>query len=322
MEFMKNETLRMTAVWALMTAGLPAQNFSFQQVGSFASPGSVPQLGEVWQSQWINGKPYSATVVTHTVQTFANGTNVDHTETGLVFRDAQGRTRHELNGAAGSNASGIFIGNTAATVVSIDDPVAGLEYNYNVPNPGAGGRGRGGGPPRQVYNVRSLSPNILANETKPGGMSPYDLALQQVMRPGKSKVPNSGRGGRGGRGGQGRKVDVENLGTQTVNGVTAQGVRVTNTIPAESIGNDRDIPVVTERWVASDLQVLVKSVYSDPRFGTTTYELTNISRTAPDPSLFQVPPGYKEQAKRGGDGGQGYGKGFSGTPVKTSKDQN
>lgn len=38
--------------------------------------------------------------------------------------------------------------------------------------------------------------------------------------------------------------------------------------------------------------MLVKSVSTDPRFGTTTYELTNISRQPPDPSLFQVPADY------------------------------
>jgi hypothetical protein len=33
--------------------------------------------------------------------------------------------------------------------------------------------------------------------------------------------------------------------------------------------------------------------HSDPRFGETVYRLTNISRTEPDASLFQVPADYK-----------------------------
>jgi hypothetical protein len=32
--------------------------------------------------------------------------------------------------------------------------------------------------------------------------------------------------------------------------------------------------------------------HSDPRFGETTYKLTNISRLEPDHSLFEPPAGY------------------------------
>jgi hypothetical protein len=64
--------------------------------------------------------------------------------------------------------------------------------------------------------------------------------------------------------------------------------------------------------VPGDLQVLVKSVYSDPRYGTTTYELTNLL-AAPDAALFQPPAGYepREDRKKEGSGGGG----FPGTPV-------
>jgi len=49
---------------------------------------------------------------------------------------------------------------------------------------------------------------------------------------------------------------------------------------------------VTELWESRELGIMVKSVNADPRFGTTTYELTNISTSSPDPSLFRVPAGY------------------------------
>jgi len=38
--------------------------------------------------------------------------------------------------------------------------------------------------------------------------------------------------------------------------------------------------------------------HSDPRFGETTYRLTNISRAEPDRALFEVPAGYT--VKEGG----------------------
>ena len=38
--------------------------------------------------------------------------------------------------------------------------------------------------------------------------------------------------------------------------------------------------------------MLVKSVNTDPRFGTTTYQLTNIVQGEPASTLFQIPADY------------------------------
>jgi hypothetical protein len=91
---------------------------------------------------------------------------------------------------------------------------------------------------------------------------------------------------------------TEALTPQFVDGVMAKGARITITIPAGKIGNDRDLHVVSERWYSDDLKVLLKSSNSDPRFGVTTYELTDISQTPPDPVLFQVPSDYTENENR------------------------
>ncbi len=85
---------------------------------------------------------------------------------------------------------------------------------------------------------------------------------------------------------------TENLSSQSINGVTAQGIRTTMTIPKGQIGNNKDIKVLTERWTSNDLQMLVKSINSDPRFGDTTYQLTKVVQSAPDPALFQIPADY------------------------------
>lgn len=85
---------------------------------------------------------------------------------------------------------------------------------------------------------------------------------------------------------------TENLAAQAINGLTAQGYRTTMTIPKGQIGNNRDIKIITERWFSNDLQVLVKSANLDPRFGDTTYQLTKIVQSAPDPALFQIPSDY------------------------------
>ena len=101
---------------------------------------------------------------------------------------------------------------------------------------------------------------------------------------------------------------AEDLGKQTINGVPALGARVVNTIPFGKLGNDREFKIVYERWVSQDLQVLVKTVTTDPREGTITYELTNISRFPPDPRLFEIPAEYTvtvvDRNQNGGRGGQ------------------
>ena len=91
------------------------------------------------------------------------------------------------------------------------------------------------------------------------------------------------------------QVKTESLGTQTIEGVEAEGTRTTLTIPAGQIGNDRAIDIVSERWYSSALQEVVLSRHTDPRMGEHTYRLTNINRTEPARTLFDVPADYTVQ---------------------------
>jgi hypothetical protein len=84
----------------------------------------------------------------------------------------------------------------------------------------------------------------------------------------------------------------ESLGTREIEGVKAEGTRTTITIPAGAIGNVAPIEMVTERWYSPELQTVVLSRRSDPRFGETTYRLENIVRTEPPSELFQIPPDF------------------------------
>ena len=96
-------------------------------------------------------------------------------------------------------------------------------------------------------------------------------------------------------------VTTESLGTKAINGLQAEGRRVTRTIPAGEIGNAKAIEVVTERWYSNDLQMPLMMTHNDPMMGTVTTNLTNITRAEPDPSLFQVPPDYKIETGKAGD---------------------
>jgi hypothetical protein len=110
-----------------------------------------------------------------------------------------------------------------------------------------------------------------------------------------------------GRGANGAATDpnvvTETLPMQTINGVQATGTRVTRTIPAGQVGNAQPIQIVTETWRSADLQVPVMTKRVDPVHGNVVTQLTNITRSEPDPALFQVPSDYTVTKGRGPRGG-------------------
>ncbi len=101
-------------------------------------------------------------------------------------------------------------------------------------------------------------------------------------------------------------VKTESLGTQTIEGVQAEGTRRTFTIPVGKFGNDQPIQIVSESWYSPELQTIVQSKHSDPRIlGEHTYRLTNINRSEPAKSLFEVPADYTVTERSFGRGGPG-----------------
>jgi hypothetical protein len=83
----------------------------------------------------------------------------------------------------------------------------------------------------------------------------------------------------------------QDLGTQSIEGITAHGVRVTQTVPSSSTGSE--VVLTDEYWYSDDLRMNVMVKHNDPRKGSVTMTLTQAARTDPDPSLFQIPEGYK-----------------------------
>lgn len=92
--------------------------------------------------------------------------------------------------------------------------------------------------------------------------------------------------------GQDDAPKVEELGKRTIEGVEAEGHRMTVTVPAGRVGNDRPLEFVSERWYSPELQVVVLSIHKDPYVGDNTYRLTNITRAEPAHALFEVPADY------------------------------
>jgi hypothetical protein len=143
---------------------------------------------------------------------------------------------------------------------------------------------------------------IMINDVVAGTqyiLNPNTKTARQVPPP-RFRRHHEGRSAFGQAGPLADQKDVvtTSLGTQTINGVLAEGTRYARTIPAGAIGNEKAIVITTERWYSPDLQMVVLSKRNDPRTGEAITQLTNIQRTEPDASLFEVPSDYT--VKQGG----------------------
>jgi hypothetical protein len=205
----------------------------------------------------VSGAPFTASFSTQTAQTLTDGNHINRTTAGTLARDAQGRTRRDmtLSGVGPWAASG-----KPKQVAMINDPVAGSHYILE--------------PDKKI--ARQLG----AMNGKGKGM-------------GKGHMRDHAKGA--GERQNSLNVTTTSLGTQTINGVAAEGTRITRTIPAGAIGNEKPIVITVERWYSADLQTTVKTTRSDPRSGVAIMQLTNIQRAEPDASLFQVPADYTIQ---------------------------
>ena len=87
-------------------------------------------------------------------------------------------------------------------------------------------------------------------------------------------------------------IKTESMGTQIVEGLLAEGTRITKTLAAGQTGNERSLEIVSETWYSTDLQTILMSRTTDPRLGETVYRLTGIQRGEPLHSLFEVPAEY------------------------------
>jgi hypothetical protein len=224
---------------------------------------------ESFELALVRGAPYQAEAVTEMVQTLADGNRIVRQSKALVARDSEGRTRREH----GLVSMGPLTAEPeAGRRVMLHDPVAGVGYVLD--------------PEAKIARKLPKPPASFGDEGPR-----HERVVKRVV---------GGPGGPGGRGGPGvaafrkrlPKGEEESLGTKTIEGVEVTGTRTTLTIAAGTIGNDKPIVIESERWYAPELKAVVQSRHSDPRFGETTYRLTNLSRGEPDHALFEVPSDF------------------------------
>jgi len=231
----------------------------------------------------VKGAPYSAEAVTETTQMLADGNRITHKSNASVCRDSAGRTRREETiSAMGPWATG----GDAPKVIFIQDPAAGTAYHLD--------------PQAHVAHKMPMGKGTFffrqTGSAASGGQK--NMTFQRVVTPPSGVAEVSGAMGAvatlAAPGTKLSEADVktESLGKQTFEGVEAEGTRSTVTMAAGSIGNEMPISSVTERWYSAELQTVVMSKRSDPRFGETVYRLTNIQRGEQPASLFEVPSDY------------------------------
>lgn len=89
-----------------------------------------------------------------------------------------------------------------------------------------------------------------------------------------------------------RAGKVERLGTKEIEGYVVFGMRYTLTLDAGTVGNEKSISSVHERWYSPDLKMTLLTITDDPQHGQTTRRVMNIHTDLPDPLLFQAPEDY------------------------------
>jgi TonB family protein len=93
-------------------------------------------------------------------------------------------------------------------------------------------------------------------------------------------------------------INTERFNNQLIEGILCEGTRKVTTIPVGAIGNDRPIEMVSETWYSPELSMIILSKRSDPRFGESTYRVTNINRVEPESTLFHVPPDFTIKSEK------------------------
>lgn len=228
-------------------------------------------------SNVVKNAPYTATAVTETTQTLSDGNRIVNKTTASLARDSEGRTRREENVVRIGSLQG-----TGPKFVTLNDPVAHTEYIFQPDGPNGTGKtifksGEG----------TAVKPKVRTF-TMSKGDGVHSVQFDTTNERGtKTYVTVEDKR-------EDADVKHESLGTQTIEGVTAEGTRDTRTIPAGAIGNEKPIVITSETWTSPDLQMVVLSMRNDPRFGETVYKLTGITRGEPDPALFQPPANMKK----------------------------
>ena len=266
------------------------QKTMFLQVDDGAADGQQAQQKVTLEiagaeAQVVKGKPYSADTTTETVQTLADGNRIAHRTVSKFYRDSEGRTRREETFGnvdpehPSPHEVKVFINDpVSGTALVLDPGSKTLEKMQRIHDLGDVQRDDPDAAQIMLKSVKDTEINaqgapmkVFFNRDSSSSPGPLALVISD----------------------ENRNIVKEDLGTRNIQGVDCIGTRQTSTIPAGAIGNDKPISIVTETWTSEAIGAVVESISDDPRFGKTTYQLTNVQLSEQPRSLFEPPANFK-----------------------------
>lgn len=220
-------------------------------LAALVSFGLIPTIsGQTVPVGSVTGQPFSADEVTIRIPA-PNVRNVLPMDTTRVYRDSAGRTRVDVS-VPTSPAYNPF--------VSIDDPVAGIHYSLDTKEKVA-----------RRFFVPGAPPGGTVPGERPSGATPMSSKYCKFGPP----CP---------------VTTWESLGAQFINGLAADGRRVTTTSPSGGLRGD-GWKAVIESWYSPELRMILLQKESSS-MGESTTRLENINRAEPDALLFRIPADY------------------------------
>lgn len=250
----------------------------------------------------VKSQPFSAQAINESIQILSDGNRIIRKSTTMIYRDSEGRSRREQTI---SSVGPFAVAGDPPVTIYINDPVAGVSYTlnsrtktgtrYTMPKGEQGKLTYSTGQNVTIARTDAVQKAELEARQKAELEAKMRAENKEQMRvSGNSVVVTEGVATTSTYSGTMPKKEMkeESLGTQTMEGVRVEGTRYTSIIPAGQIGNELPINVVIEKWYSQELRQIIYSKTTDPRYGETIYRLTNITRTDPDRSLFELPADY------------------------------
>lgn len=188
------------------------------------------------EGKTIKGSPYSAQAVTETTQTLADGNRIVRKNTASIYRDSEGRVRREQSMMA---LGPLPDGRTPPPLIVIEDPVAQVSYVLESDSHVA----RRTSFTRPEANTAQTVAMAKAHKAKLE-------AEAAAMRSGATVSAYASRA-------SSAEMSSESLGSKTIEGVLADGKRLTRTVPAGQMGNEKPLVYTNEVWTSPDLGVVV-----------------------------------------------------------------
>jgi hypothetical protein len=216
-----------------------------------------------------NNVPFTGIVKSSFEQKLIDGNTIRSVRITHQARDSAGRTMTEMAEGCERGEDGQM---HERFNVSVFDPVARTNMNWMV------------GADQQPKIVRiTHQQEFVRPVVRPADSDPAELARRQkIIEASRAQQLQ-----------QRKENHIEDLGIRDFNGISAQGTRMTRTIPPSEEGNDLPLVVIDETWRSKETGLTLMAINDDPRRGRSTMEYQELNRGEPEPSLFTPPADYK-----------------------------